>query len=75
MQRLSKISVAVLLAIGCVIAGAVFIHPQSAAPSHASSPTSQGTPPTTQPASSNGTLLTQPPAAQTGDDGGGGTDD
>ncbi|MDG6988105.1 MAG: hypothetical protein JRN21_02140 [Nitrososphaerota archaeon] len=72
MQRLSVISVMALLAIGCVLAGAVFIHPLTAAPSPTSSPSTQGAAP---PTASNSTLLTQPPATQSGgDDGGGGGD-
>ncbi|MDG7008983.1 MAG: hypothetical protein JRN06_12280 [Nitrososphaerota archaeon] len=72
MHRLSLISLAALVAVGGILAFAVFVHPALL-----SSPAQpQAGPPVTgsSGAGSNSTLLSQPPASQTGgDDGGGGS--
>ncbi|MDE1857984.1 MAG: hypothetical protein KGI26_02815 [Thaumarchaeota archaeon] len=72
MHKLSLMSLVALMAVGGILALAVFVHPALL-----SSPVqsqSGPSPPLTNGAGSNSTLLTQPPVSQGGGDDGGSLD-
>lgn len=72
MHKLSVISLAALVAVGAILAFAVFVHPAALASPAQSQSTSH--PSGSNGTGSNSTLLTQPPTSQAGgDDDGGGT--